>query len=136
MSSWYGTARSNYFKVKDAEAFREWAKRLPDLGVWDKGDGVFGVYGDDCDSGGWPSYIENDEGENDEDFDLLAALAEHLLPGEVAVLMEAGAEKMRYVTGYAQAVDHTGKVVQVGLSDIYDKAKSAFGVTDITPAEF
>lgn len=46
----------------------------------------------------------------------------HLIDGDVAVFMEAGAEKMSFVGGVAVAVNSKGEVVSVGLSDIYDKA--------------
>lgn len=34
MANYYALARSNYFKVKDAGAFKEWVGSIPDLGVW------------------------------------------------------------------------------------------------------
>lgn len=42
--------------------------------------------------------------------------------------MEAGAEKMRYISGWAQAVHSDGRTVELRLSDIYVKAEEAFGV--------
>jgi molybdopterin biosynthesis enzyme len=47
----------------------------------------------------------------------------HLHDEDVAVLMEAGAEKLRYVSGWAVAVNSKGDLVEIGLSDIYEKAK-------------
>lgn len=134
MANYYATARSNYFRVKDKTAFREWADNIPGLGVWDdREDGRVGVY-DGGDSGGWPSQRYNEETEDYEDLDLAYELSEHLAEGEVAVLMEAGAEKMRYVCGYAIAVNHKGERITVSLNDIYDLAKAKFGVepTDVS----
>jgi hypothetical protein len=140
MANFYGSARSNYFKVKDEATFLLWAKSVPGLGVWSQkneaGEQEHGVYSDDGDSGCWPSCRELDDNHPDYeesdcgrvDIDLTQELSEHLLEGQVAVLMEAGAEKLRYVTGSAVAVDHTGKTVTIFLSDIYKLAHEAFGV--------
>lgn len=135
MANWYGAARSNYFKVKDAEAFTNWVEAVPSLGYWRKED-MFAVYSDCPDSGGWPSErYERVEEDGDDDFtedwvaiDLPNELSAHLAEGQVAVLMEAGAEKLRYISGWAVAVNHEGKTVMVSLSNIYDLAEKAFGV--------
>jgi hypothetical protein len=52
--------------------------------------------------------------------------------------MEIGAEKLRYLTGVAIAVNHKGRVVQLTLSDIYCKAARAFRVaeSEITQAAY
>lgn len=55
MANWYGTARSNYFRVKDPEAFKAWVNAMPALTLLEK-DGKFGFYVDD--SGGFPSFID------------------------------------------------------------------------------
>ena len=136
MANWYGTARSNYFRVKDAEVFVQWAKRRG-LGVFkiERGADIFAIHGgDSTGDGSWPSY-DLDE---DSEIDLVRELAEHLPKGQVAVLMEIGAEKLRYLTGVAIAVNHKGRVVQLTLSDIYYKAARAFRVaeSEITQATY
>src|SRR5439155_25710565 len=73
------------------------------------------------DGDGWPGSRVNDQDEV-EDIDLAAELAAHLEDGWVAVLMEAGAEKCRYVAGWALAVNSKGETRQVSLEDIYDLA--------------
>lgn len=126
MSNWNGSARSNYFKVKDPEAFKKW---LDDINcVLIQKDGLSGFYSDDPDTGSFPSQ-RYDEKEGDHvDINLTSELSDHLADGEVAVLMEAGAEKIRYISGYATAVASDGRTVYVRLSDIYEKAKAAFDV--------
>ena len=136
MANWYGTARSNYFRVTDAEAFVQLAERRG-LGVFktERGADIFAIHsGDSTGDGSWPSY-DMDE---DSEIDLVRELAEHLPKGQVAVLMEIGAEKLRYLTGVAIAVNHKGRVVEVTLSDIYRKAAHAFRVaeSDITQATY
>ena len=62
---------------------------------------------------------ENDEVE---EIDLAGELAVHLEDGWVAVLMEAGAEKCRYVANWALAVNSKGETRRVSLEDIYELA--------------
>lgn len=134
MANYYCAARSNYFKVKDAAAFKAWTETIIGLGVWEKEDGTFGLYDDGNDSCGWPSWMEDEEGETFE-LDLLTELSAHLTEDSVAVLMEAGAEKLRYVRGCANAVNSKGEIVSISLGDIYRLAFDSFGI-DPTPAEY
>jgi hypothetical protein len=48
--------------------------------------------------------------------------------------MESGAEKLRYIAGYAVAYNSKGETVSLNLDDIYDKAKSLG--TNITTATY
>ena len=136
MANWYGTSRSNYFRVKDKDAFLKWADGRG-LGVFNNEENadLFAIYGGEgTDDGSWPSY----DVEGDTEIDLVAELAQHLLKGQIAVLMEIGAEKLRYLTGVAIAVNHKGRVVQLTLSDIYHKASRIFRVAEneITQATY
>lgn len=125
MANWYGTSRSNYFKVKDAEAFKAWAEQLG-LGVWTSTtrENHFAIYSESGE--GWPSsYYGEDDNFVEVD---IGTIAEHLAEGEVAVLVEAGAEKLRYVTGWATAIAWDGRRTSVSIDDIYAKARAEFGV--------
>ncbi len=133
MSNYYGSARSNYFKVKDVAAFKAWVDSLACVKIWERQDGTFGIYSECKDSGCWPS--TKSTGDEDIEIDLEEELAEHLQDGEVAILMQAGAEKLRYIGGYAVAVNHLGETVSVHLHDIYDLAKAKFGA-EPTRAEY
>lgn len=135
MANSYGTARSNYVRVKDAEAFLQWTSRRK-LGVIksERGPDVFAIHPGDTTDGFWPRY----DFDTDEELDLAAELAEHLPQGQVAVLLEIGAERIRYLYGDAIAVNHKGRVVTLSLKDIYRKAAREFQVpeNDITRAEY
>jgi hypothetical protein len=135
MANWYGTARTNYFRVKDANVFHRWTERRR-LEVFksDKDADVVAIHPSEDSDGAWPSY----DLEENAEFDLATELAEHLVPGQVAVLLEVGAEKLRYLTGQAIAVNVKGGVVELTLSDIYRKAARAFRVSEseITRAEY
>lgn len=155
MANFHGAARSNYFQVKDPEAFKAWATTVPFLGVWETNKlfdnnpvapaemeemllqrAFFGVYSACPDSGMWPSTVENkDDDSKTTDLDIVLALAPHLADGQVAVLMEVGASKLTYLAGSAVAFDNTGKRVQIQLSDIYKQAAEAFGVP-VTAAQY
>ena len=124
MANYYASCRSNYFAVKDEAAFREWANTMPDIEMHFNSE-KFCLLGDNADGAGWPSYRYVEEGENDE-LDLEGELSQHLAEGEVAVLMEVGAEKLRYLVGYATAVSWTGETTTVSLDDIYERAVDRF----------
>jgi hypothetical protein len=135
MANYYATARSNYFRVKDGTVFEAWCRTL-DLEFWTKhyedvGD-CYAISADTGGSGAWPDY----DSEHDREFDLTAELAKHLDPRDIAVLMEVGSEKLRYLIGVAIAVHHSGRAIRIDLDEIYDRAIGAFGanliVTDAT----
>jgi hypothetical protein len=119
MSDWTGGARTNHFKVKDRAAFIEWAMDL-DLSILGGKPGYVGV----GTYAGWPTDRYNEATDEFEDFEFVPELAKHLAEGEVAVLMEAGHEKLCYLTGFATAVNWKGDTVSVDINDIYEKAKA------------
>lgn len=122
MADWYGFARSNYFKVKDETEFRHWADSIGDLEVIQDSEGRVGLISHNQ-YGHWPSSRFNEDTEGEEDIDVFITVAEHLQEGSVAIFIEVGAEKLRYLTGWAVAINSKGEEVQVNLDDIYDRAK-------------
>jgi hypothetical protein len=129
MANYYGVTRSNYFRVKNASAFKAWCHKRR-LEFWtgdqhgvDPADEFFAISADVDDWGGWPSFCP----EQDTEIHFTAELARHLDPRDVAVLLEAGHEKLRYLTGKAIAVHPNGRTVCVCLDDIYGRARKAFG---------
>jgi hypothetical protein len=124
MADWYGFSRSNYFNVNDREQFKDWVEGIEDLGILAENDGRFAIYGDR--NGGWPHARYDDEGDGTL-IELPRELVAHLAEGEIAVLIEAGAEKLRYITGDAVAVNHRGEQVALSLDTIYGLAQAAFG---------
>lgn len=135
MANYVATARSNYFKVKDPEAFESWVANCPNVGLISEDDGTFAVYSDDPDSGSWPNYRFDEETEDYEEFDIFAEIAEFLIDGEIAVFMEVGAEKLRYCNGYAIAVHSNGEYETLNLGRIYDLAEQRWGKRP-NPAEY
>lgn len=125
MSNWQGTARSNYVRIKDMTAL------LLALEGWDIRtesdlEGRVAFFSLDGDTGGWPCRY-NEETEDYDSFDAVEQICPHMAEGEILVMMEAGAEKWRYITGQAIAYNHQGEYVSVELSDIYARARVRFG---------
>jgi hypothetical protein len=119
MANWYGSARSNYVRVKDRETFMDWAQSLPDVEIVEQ-EGTFALLATgEC--GGWPSFRSRDDREDQEDepIDLAAEIAIHLAPGGVCIFQEVGAVKLRYLSGSALAVNCAGETLQISIDDIY-----------------
>lgn len=125
MANYIGSARTNYFRVKDVAKFEAWASLY---------DGVEVIHGDDDeglaglmvtgDGGGWPNQRATPENEDDlVEVDIVTELAEHLQEGSVAIVMEVGAEKLRYLIGWAVAINSKKATVGVNIYDVYEKAK-------------
>jgi hypothetical protein len=122
MADWWGFSRSNYFKVKDKEAFLAWLSDIGEVSVLHEDDhGSIAITGENF--GGWPTC----RGEDCEPFDFAEELSGFLLDGEIAVLIEAGAEKLRYISGAAIAIDSRGKRTELVLADIYAQAEAVLG---------
>lgn len=144
MANYYATARSNYFAVTDEEAFKAWAEKrgltvMEPTHEFVQSDNVkrFAVHpNEQSDNGAWPQH-EYDE-ENDEwvEIDFYSELAAYLISDEVAVLMEVGNEKIRYVAGNAVAINSKNEMVSIDLEQIYTAAAARQLGTKITRAEY
>jgi len=123
MANYTGKGRTNYFKVKDLDAFIEAISQLPVEYHFDaKGEALM-VMDDDPDGGGWNNGYWDEETGEWEEIDLAKIIAEHLCDEEVAVILEVGSEKYRYLSGYAEAVNNRGESRSVNLNQIYNLAK-------------
>jgi hypothetical protein len=138
MANYVATARSNTFRVKDADAFLAWAETLPGVTAEaDRSDPsrfVLLMIEEDC--AGWPTQRVSGDDLHGEEFDLITELAEHLAEGAVAVLEEVGHEKLRYLVGYAVAVNHLGEEIYVSIDEVYERAEAAGWGGDISRAAY
>jgi len=123
MANYVAFVRSNYFRVKDLEVFKLFMAGLSG------GEGAIFINEKPEDksllmfhSSGVPSDPENEE------CDFFIELREHLKDKEVAVVMEIGYEKMRYLQGYTWAVTPGKDVMHLCLDDIYDKVEKEWGL--------
>jgi len=121
MADWYGSARSNYFGIKDEASYKIFCDRWNIVPIQDGKKWGFVCSLDD--KGGLPSYTSDENNDEEYDFDdFVDELSKQLKPSHVAIMMECGAEKLRYVTGFALAVNSNGTTKTVSLNDIYKKA--------------
>lgn len=131
MANWYGAARTNYFKVKDEAAFKVWAEKRG-CEVHDK-DGRFCLLpGDYTDDGVFSNY----DCDADEEIDIMGELSDFLADGSIAVLMQTGAEKLCYLTGFSEAIDNEGNMVAVSIDDIYALAAKEWPGEEVTRCEY
>jgi hypothetical protein len=121
MANDIGHARSSYFEVKDLDAFRAAMEPL-EVEVVTNDDHPEQVALLSDAEGGWPSDYYDEEADDNVEVDLVALVSEHLAEGWVAVFMEAGRQKLRYLYGHAVAVNASGEIRQVSLNDIYSLA--------------
>jgi hypothetical protein len=140
MANYYAEFRSNYFRVQDVEAFRAWCEKwnvkfIPEA-LPDEPNPLVGFVNSGFYEAGIPSeYYDDEKDEYDEDSNFIMELSEHLQDNEVAIVMEVGNEKLRYLIGYAMAVNAAGELLGVGLNDIYGLVKKEWGV-DATEASY
>lgn len=137
MANYVGYARSNRFRVRDETAFLDRAEALPAV-VARREDGNperFALLVEEEDDGR-PNWRYHEETGDEEEMDLHAELAGHLAEGEVAVLQEVGAEKLRYLVGYAVAVNHRGEKLAVSLDDVYERVRAAGWGSDVSTATY
>ena len=126
MADLYSSSRTNYFKVKDRIAFEMFAEKYS-CEIIEDDEGRVGLLPGDCNT--FPNWDDDIE----EELDFLLLISKHLVEGSVAIILEIGAEKLAYIYGWAEAIDHTGNRVTINISDIVDKARAKFGTqADIT----
>lgn len=136
MANFYGQARTNYFKVKDEDAFLEELGKYPVQIIKEEKDGetLYGFLDDDSNGGGTIDYYVDERGEYLE-VEWREFFMKHLADDWVAVIMESGSEKYRYISGHATAFNNKGEAIHLDLSDIYALATEKLG-EKITLAEY
>jgi len=137
MANYIAHCRTNYFKVKDPTRFSADLLNVPDI-KFEESNGTFVLYGDNPDGAGWPCMLDDDSDPDGwVDFNLPLFVANYLADDEVAIFMEVGHEKLRYLVGYAIAVNSKGETHAVSLNDIYELASEMTDTPEtITSAEY
>lgn len=124
MANFYGVGRTNYFRVKDVDAFSAVLDTLCGVeAITSERDGEtwWALLDDNDDGGGWCVTWADEE---KEDYpDLLDVVAPHLIDGDVMVMVESGHEKHRFVTGIAHAINNKLELRSISIDDIYELAK-------------
>lgn len=137
MANYYGTSRTNYFAIKleMLEEFKADMKRL-DIEIVGKPPERLALISND--ESGWPSYDpEAEENDGDGSTDFCHQVSKYLTPGSIAIMVEVGNEKARYVSGHAVAVDSEGACVWVNLeAEILKRAKEKWPAAEITEPSY
>lgn len=126
MANYYGQARTNYFAVKDGKAFEEEMANLPvEVITQTTKDGrtLYGFLDGNQDGAGLETLIWDEDTDEERELDWTEILARHLADNEVAIVMEVGHEKYRYLSGYAFAVNNKGEVRDINLDSITELAR-------------
>lgn len=136
MADWSGTSRSNYVKFTNPATAVTQLEQLFEVRIVQKSNqNLWAILSEDfhggtpcCDPEWNPELLPFFE-----DHGLQAVYTSltdiiHLFlapePDNVFVWVTAGAEKARYITGHAIAIDHTGTILdRVSLDDIYDDTR-------------
>jgi hypothetical protein len=135
VATYYETARTNYFLVKDIEAFKTRLELITALEVKvEKMDGKDYVCLINSNENGFPFDVYDDILGEYIEIDWEGIFSEHLQDDSVAIIMGAGAEKLRYIHGYAVAFNNKGETRQIHLVDIY-KIAEELG-KDVKKAEY
>jgi hypothetical protein len=135
MANYYESARTNYFQVKDIDAFKEELKDVKSLDIIVEHRNLKDyvcLLADSENGFAWDYYDEAQEDYVEIDWD--GIFTKHLVDGSVAIIIGAGAEKLRYVSGYAFAFNNKGETKRIALDDIYKLAESLG--SDVQRAEY
>jgi hypothetical protein len=144
MGNYTGTARTNYFKVKDMAAFLEEIEELGKSFIFstrdyrdnpEQGDEIAMISSEE--SGEWPSN-RDDEGSGEEvEIDWVDLFSRHLEEGQVVVVQEVGSEKACYLNGYSWAITWDGREIAVNINEIYERIATLVGEDiEVSRAEY
>lgn len=133
MANYYGHGRSNYIKVSDPEKFKELCEERGLTVIEQEGGGIGCI--SENEDGDINNFGYDDEtGDEVERPDFMEEVAKILLDDEVFIWMSIGNEKMRYLSGYATAINNKGKTKSVNLNNIYTLGKKLG--KNVTEAEY
>lgn len=124
MANFYSKGRTNYFTVRDRDAFEAWCA---EHGVTLIEDGERVGFMTDQQDAGFPLDLYDEEQDDYVETDPTGDLASMLAEGEVAVYEEVGSEKFRYFVAFAWAVNWRGEVARWHMDGIYDQAAALLG---------
>ena len=134
MATYYGTGRSNYFKVKDVEKFKSLLDRSECDLIW-KGSKT----SDELDSSDLVGFIPlTEDGQvfipEDQETNFWDDVSSLLQEGQILIFQSVGSEKTRYINGISLAINCKGDILEFSLDEIYERAKDYFQVDEITQA--
>ena len=132
MADYIADCRSNYVRAKNPKRFKELLMEYDVQIIEDDEERIGFISNADF---GIPHFV-NDEGDYTHTLDEDERVPKHLAEGEVLVIYEIGREKMRFLVGYAVAINWDGRACHVSLDEIYSRAQANFGNKPSTSAEY
>jgi len=124
MADFYSQGRTNYFLVKDGESFEKEIEKLGEgtgrpIHLIKEERGYCLLFEE-----GMPTYFHDSETDEGWDVQMDEVIREHLADGSVCVMMETGAEKLRYLSGWSIAFNNKGNTRVIDINHIYDGLES------------
>lgn len=126
MANYYGSGRSNYFRVKDQTLFAQWCEDWECEAI-EGDDNTVGFLVQTDDGTPYNHQISEQDGEP---FDFEQSLQKLILPKEVVIFFSCGFQKMRYGS-FCYLTLTTQNYVWTTLQDLYDKTQEQFGPTSL-----
>ena len=128
MANYCSCVKSNYFHVKDEEAFCDMMSKVvgtEDGIILNKSKDEYGrtVFDFEC-YGSIVGFFKTEEEEDEYDYDkaysnFTDALQKFVADGDAIIIAEVGNEKLRYITGFAHIITSKG----ASWVDLYDSAQ-------------
>jgi hypothetical protein len=128
MANYIAQARSNYFAVKNEEAFLADIQKCNVELITNKtedGQTLYGFMDDESGDGmdSWYAWSADDEDEDSTELTWGEFFQKHLADGWVAIITEIGSEKYRFLNGYSTAYNNKGEEKFISLDHIVELAK-------------
>lgn len=136
MANYYEKARTNYFKVKDPVEFQDFIELFNgniDLVVEKKKGSYALLFSEES---GVPSQYYHEDKDEYIEVDFISELSRFITDDSIVVIQAVGSEKLRFVSGYAIAVNSKNEQVSININEIYELAKQKFGVNEISEASY
>jgi hypothetical protein len=117
---YYGTARTNYFRVKNAQAFKDAVEKISGLSYEIRrveNAAMFGIFTNN--QYGWIEEYYDEETDSDVSIDWDKFFKTHLHKDSVAIMRDVGNEEQRYLHGHTIAWNANGDKKIICLDDIY-----------------
>lgn len=128
MADFYATSRSNFVLVKDVTAAMKALKSFATQ-IHRHPDNSNAIMLAGCRSNGTFRSYYVDESGDEIHLDLAKWASTHLADNQVLVLVSAGAEKLRYISAWAEAYTWKGEVVTVDLIEtLFSRLQSELGI--------
>jgi hypothetical protein len=126
VANYYGQGRTNTFAVRDVDALKS-ALADYEIEVIDRDDSQVTLLANNED-GDFSVWTFDDDEDTEDSVFIPDMIAEFMQPGQIAVFVHSGWEKMRYMSAWGLAVHSDGRQIRISVDDIYAIAAKVFDV--------